>query len=569
MKSVETISKIRQETIDSEPQLEELIDLTAEIMLSPAGRAKIAAIKTDNEHPQHIENAWLAQYRTIDPYDKRKRLPPIELKNIQINAALTKQIELLGETILDEAFDCLGETAIEILEEFKKCTDEEIDKKMLLCNSVLRLIEEFSEKANLAFKEDDEKENYSPIRLSPNLIGKLPNPEINPTCLGQSILAASFFHKADIPMLHSGVVISRSDGELTSQSTIMRELVEYVDENSLDISSNFRKRLAELYNHNVDTLTNHRGFHAAVYAQLGKEAWIQMDPNYGCALIEGGRAMLIEESYEKLNNNQVVGTEDHIYVGGNVEDLAYIIRRKLPDLMPSIDEMEQLLLSCPAEEMYSHIIEKIFRPFLFKGPDSTTNETILKIERDLKILLDVIGGGYGYLQTRISEVIRDSFVNSNYSTDILTGFKRFQSDPEFRRRRLADLQIAPMVLIIGIQSDFVEAKTEKYNSGGLGHTFVDAGLPAYRIGMSVLSDVAVHYGDELPLSTWLGYWPSKVSLFEHRDQVLTPSQKSLRKAAARYALNGNSTLTNQSTMGIIEDILTDSYQGELDANSRA
>ncbi len=568
MKSVETISNIRRETIDSEPQLEELIDLTAEIMLSPGGRAKIAAIKTDNEHPQHIENAWLTQYRTIDPEDKRKRLPPIELKNIQINPAIADRIELLGETILDEAFECLGESAIEILEAFKKCGDDEIDKKLTLSNSVLDLIETLGKRAALKFDGEDEKEDYPPIRLSPNLIGKLPDPNLNPTCLGQSILAASFFHKADVPMLHSGVVISRSDGELTSQSTVIREMVEYADENNLDMSPNFRKRLSEMYNQNADTLSNHRGFHAAVYAQLHKDSWIQMDPNYGCALIEGGGAMFIDEAYEKLKQRQAMGTEDHIYLGGNVEDLVCIIRRKLPDIMPSMDKIEQLLLECPAEEMYSHIVEEVFKPFLFKGPNSSTiDETTRKIESDLKVLLDVIGGGYGYLQTRISEVIRESFVNPDHSPDIIAGFKRFQTDADFRRRRLADLQIAPMILLVHIQSDFIEAKTEKYNSGGLGHTFVDAGLPAYRIGMSVLSDVAVHYGDELPLSTWLGYWPSKVSLFEHRDQVLTPSQKALRKAAARYALKGNSTLTNQSTIGIIEDILTDSYQGASNAHS--
>ncbi|MDO8335372.1 MAG: hypothetical protein Q7T74_01130 [Candidatus Saccharibacteria bacterium] len=563
MKSVDTIRNLRQETVDSEPQLEELIDLTAEIMLSPAGRAKIAATNaTDPEYPQYVDNAWLTQYRTGDPGDKKKRLPPIELKNIQINSATARRIELLGETILEEAFECLGESAVEILEEFKKCKDDETDKKALLCNSILYLIEDFSEKATFAFKEEDEVEDYSPMRLSPNLIGKLPNPELNPTCLGQSILAASFFHKAGVPMLHSGVVISKTDNELTSQSTIIRDLLEYVEKNNLNISPNFRYRIAEMHDENAKKLSDHRGFHAAVYAQLGQESWIQLDPNYGCALIEGGVAMFLEDSYKKLNEHQVVGAEDHIYLGGNVEDVGLFIARGIPDIMPSIDELEQILMNCPPEEMYSYILAEVFKPFLFKGVNTSTDKAILKIERDVKMLLDIIGGGYGYLQERISEVVRNSFVNSDYSPDMLMGFKRFQSDAEFRQRRLADLQIAPMILAIQIQSDFVDAKTKRFNSGGLGHTFVDAGLPAYRIGMSVMSDVAVHYGDELPLSTWLGYWPSKVSLFEHRDQALTDSQKSLRKAAAHYALKGSRTLTNQSAIGIIESILTDSYQGE-------
>src|SRR5690606_21858595 len=53
--------------------------------------------------------------------------------------------------------------------------------------------------------EDESAHFYPPHRISPKFIGSYPTPNVQPSCLSASIIAASFFERAGKPVLHGGV----------------------------------------------------------------------------------------------------------------------------------------------------------------------------------------------------------------------------------------------------------------------------------------------------------------------------------------------------------------------------
>jgi hypothetical protein len=107
------------------------------------------------------------------------------------------------------------------------------------------------------------------------------------------------------------------------------------------------------------------------------------------------------------------------------------------------------------------------------------------------------------------------------------------------------------MLILKLESHWYKFKRENPASGGAVHGYLDLGLTQYRIGISVLSDIATFYGDELPLSTWLAYWPSDVSLAEHYQQTPTIAQGLL----ARQSL-ADVKSSNYLTYPTLDDILS-------------
>ena len=91
---------------------------------------------------------------------------------------------------------------------------------------------------------------------------------------------------------------------------------------------------------------------------------------------------------------------------------------------------------------------------------------------------------------------------------------RCKTDEQYLRRRAEDLSLLPLYNMVSLSVGYTNA-TASRDDFPRAHAVYEVGLPAYRIGAAVLSDLASMMGSDLPPAFWLSYWPSHISLAEH------------------------------------------------------
>ncbi len=570
----EILDSLKSETIDSEPELRELLELARVMMLRQAkGQESKPDINTNGE------NSWPLQKLIVNDDEEEGHaesvIPaPSELSELPINPEIQLEIEQLGEDILEEAFECFGDAGKELLEHYKDCGDNDLDEKIKVVKKLLGLVGFIAGKAESKFivdsveGEECEPIQYPPIRISPKLIGELPNPKLEPSCLGRSILITSFFHKAGTPTLHAGLVMAHHESELLAQIRSISQINEFTKTRDIDTSNNYIADLRAIHAKNADTITDHSGFHAATYVKITDDRWLQLDPNYGSVPIpKDVSPSTLDKALTKIQEdrkNGYIGSEKQIYLQSDPEREFTRAQLKLAPFIPSSKEVEDALINSPDIDMYQTILTTVFSQLLeIAGPELDKSNKLYDIQDRLKGFINLIADGEKTEKTVrkvIRDIVRDIFTsNSNISLD--QAFSRTKVDEHFRRRRVADLQLAPLRVIIQLQSDFFNARYNKIGRAGSGHVWVDLGHPSYRVGMSVLSDIAVYGEDKLPLSTWLSYWGNTVSLFEHISQNSSSSQEHLKKVALKYGLEESGVLTNLSTVTILRGVLESSTEG--------
>lgn len=133
------------------------------------------------------------------------------------NREVQEKIEAFGKALLEESFNVLGEDAAEKAESFQAMDQSDrIATLEWLLNRIAQIrdaaLKPIGQEGAGVDKEVGNAYNriFHPARLSPKLIGKYPNVELSPTCLGLSILCASFLEKAGVPYMHAGLVRSNS-----------------------------------------------------------------------------------------------------------------------------------------------------------------------------------------------------------------------------------------------------------------------------------------------------------------------------------------------------------------------
>lgn len=514
---IEDEAELQVETEAAEPKLAELLRFARELMLKkPADEAGLGSNGTDKK----------------GAFDTATHVEVERLANLGGNRESIDAIERFGRDILDEAFECFGEDGPIALDKFRKAetTDEKID----VCRHIEGIVNVMAEKAVHQFDDEDkETHRYSPIRLSPKLIGIYPDTVLETTCLGKSILMASFFAKLGLPMLHGGVVLSSQDDKLTVQAETIKQILAPENHPGHTISPVIYDILDGTSLSSAIATMVPRGFHAATYAEIEEGVWIQHDPNYGSAVIRNEGANRLDEAFGDLmvlHEDTYSTAEARLMLAANDNDYFFAdLAKAMGTVLPAYEMVDDILRSTPSHEVYGVIVEKLFLSILPLGPEGAEDETRLKIKETIGRCLILTGRHIEpYAEEAIGHVL-DTYVFVDSNNSRLESIERCKTDKAYRERMVADLCIAPLMLVLKVQSDWFEAKKKALGPGGYGHTCVDLGLPEYRIGICVLSDIAGHYGDELPLSAWLAYWPSDVSLAEHFRQTPTPAQKLLAR----------------------------------------
>lgn len=542
-------SQLESETREAEPAFRELLEFAQNLMLRNVVEDSVVPSTIP---AQSIQNGWHERQRLEQTYYNGDATPaiPDEMLSLQPDIATLRAIEQFGQAILDEAFDCLGPDAMKMTELFKD-KGGLIDPKVLVCKWLQLQVETISRKARHQFKEEDAKAaRYSSLRLSPKLIGTVDQPVLNPTCLGKSILITSFFAKTDTPILHGGVILSGAQLEQLTQAKVIEEIRSSMKSQQLDVPDMLEQGLIESSEENIHGITGHRGFHAATYVKLTEGLWVQLDPNYGHALIDGANARYLDAAYQDLmpsgkdtkgqpsykETRFIIDQPDDVFIAKIATEMAHI----------KVDpqKIKDILQNTPTAEVYAELVQELFADLMPEDDkDSDGNAPLHEIRRLVERAVPPGSPTHKYLQYVIAHVFETYVFTDCEKGGYLEGIERCKNDQAYLQRRVEDLCVLPFMFILSLDSTRRSDKKSALGRGGFGHPYVELGSPAYRVGASVLSDIAGEYGDELPLSWWLAHWPSHVSLAEHLNQTPSTAQRQLAETAIRSCRDTRGGLT--------------------------
>ncbi|HET8991597.1 MAG TPA: hypothetical protein VFN31_01000 [Candidatus Saccharimonadales bacterium] len=577
--SKELQAQLNAETEAALPRFDELLDFALDAMLDDRTNydkhyQEASVGYQPDEQREVVKNLGL--WTVNEALDQTIEIEPslvefmdsFDVLKLPMNTDIQAKIEAFGKAVLDEAFNCLGEEAphyASLLRQAK--TDKDRTKAVEWLFDRLYDIQEFSEAG--ANGESDITEDqivnilsgrrlsrfYHPLRLSPKMIGQYPLIMVEPTCLGYSILASAFFERAGVPYLHTGIARTSSDEARSIQNSIMGLLIRVSENIGVEMPNDLIAVYAAAGMQNIESIRDHNGFHAAVYARLSDRMWVQVDPNYHSNILMTRLwAQNMNASYsECLSRNKIArGSELTFTPEMNMSSqlFNFIIALKLSEQFPDIEEISQSLDETTPENFRSEFITKYFRDF-FTAEESFLSRSIQYISNTLSANLKVTKEEL--LQDIIFGVIEDYVFTDAKNGNISACIDRCRTDQGYKRRISEALAWTPLLVAARLQSKYGNTIIEDRLK--LPHTTIDAGIPAYRIGMAILSDLAVYCGDQLPLSFWMTYWPSQISFAEHYANELsqTDAQTRLKTQIARDLKD--TPLKYGVLDGIVDDVL--------------
>lgn len=466
--------------------------------------------------------------KEIGPDDEEPAFKMAELLEVphefsdRLNFRMLENAERFGQALIDESFAILGKDAEAQAQKLKSATNE--DEEGAVIDWLNHRIQTICEKSRSeSSREDEENFFYPPFRISPKFIGAYPSIEVQPSCLSASVMAASFFEKADVATMHAGVTSPASE----AGTVLLLEMIQRAV-NSEKYEA-FLPRMIPLAKGATGWLERPIAQHAAVYAKLSS-SWVQFDP-YGDVTY----FMLDEESdqlstaYDSLSEWKGVMPNLEFTTAPAPNDaiaMQYPEHASLSFILSEYEHSETLLpvidlklKTIPDESYQSYLYDTCVQPFLdplfrrnlSEGTRAGIKEHLAKydipeLERS---------GVYDTRFNKLFDTVLTRYILQGDSSEEF--IKRCASDPEYRRRRAEDFLAVPMLM--AVTNAALVAQTDM----GYAHLSVDVGNPAMRIGLATLSDFALYDDYPLPASFWTTHWPGAVSVLENLDNPPTSS----------------------------------------------
>lgn len=476
-------------------------------------------------------------FSDLDEYDADKLVTldaPLRSPNIfhdKTNADVVVKIEAFGKQLIDESYAVLGPEADEHVRVFQTGDLKEQVKSIVWLNA---RIQELTKGADVSYSE--EVEQYYPFRLSPKLLQNFPD-EVRPTCLGVSILAASFFEKTKADYMHAGVAVSGQEMQMEG----MVELFDYLESRSEHLPTDFYESVQQKRLDIIDRLYLDRGFHAALYVKCADYRWLQVDPNYHATrFVNVVVADKLNETYSTLKEFEQIAP--NLELGQPMPLFAcfqtgskYLIEHYYKNLPEDLlDNALRTILSATdsvPQKIYDEFIEATFERF---SRDDTLHEAIRYIAEDLAsctVFSEYTKQDEKYLQEIFYKVFEKYFVRDRSFDEIR---RMCQQDDAYMNRTINDLMCLPIITCVALGLDDVTMNVLDAKE----HRDLELGLPYSRIGASVLSDFSVYYDDSLPPSFWPAHWSSLIPMTEsmHRRGNREAQASALRNQVAWNSL---------------------------------
>lgn len=480
-----------------------------------------------------------------------------DLVPVRPDMEIQNKIGAFGTALIEESFKCLGEDAEDLANEFGAADAERQKEIILWLYDRISVIKDFERETVLVEEDqtsgirllpaepipegtprgepiiinfrdstieevreivdelmddldedhpDDLDENnqyfYHPVRLSPKIVGTYPNIEIAPTCLGVSVLAASFFAKAGVDYLHAGVMHTALDETRMTQLELVLRIRKIAENHGLTLASEVGDVLQNMEDVITRMRRHDRGHHAIVCVRLANDGWVYFDPNYGSlsALmdIDNERADKVFEALQDFasvdkGNSQMIrsleGQYTRIYniMLNDLEERHVEIDDAVDSFMQSDDWIEELKMF-----MIGRMAE-------VDGVDYSIDYQTAHTTRDKEKFIDF----------HTSAVIEKCVLHGMTPEAIK---ERYLNDESFRHRRIEDFTMAPYLLVLRFLGGHADLQQRNLKTP---HATLEAGLPAFRIGACALSDFSLYTGNEIPLSFWVANWAGHVAVESH------------------------------------------------------
>lgn len=415
-----------------------------------------------------------------------------------------------GTALLNEAYTSIGVGVEAKIAEYREATtaEQQIETLQWL-DKRLRDIKNLREGDDVL---------YHPARLSPKLVGAYPDITLPPTCLSYSIMAASFLHRANAPMLHAGVMATRNTLSTyqIAANWLAKSFELAEDHGSTSLSESLCEKAVDARDR-LHAANAEGGYHAVVLTQLLDGRWVQIDPNFESTVLLPNEQcdQAVTQAYQRLN--------DYATIAPLLEQTVAMEHKALPALWaefiaPKNDTMRHCLAQLEAiftddddESLPRRIIEVLYRyrqSTLDPVAQPTAHEYRTLLDEQV-IMVDAQGNHDPFSEkTPYGEEVYDLLYTYILCDQDPGDFKqRCRRDKNYLQRRLVDAE-ALMSTVFCLEAELM-AQYDSYKNTA--HAVFEVGRPAQRIAMTVLNEYATAVADGvLPPSFWNGTWPSLV-----------------------------------------------------------
>lgn len=486
----------------------------------------------DTDGEDGIEHLWI---------DAPHRFP--QLTSDEPRLHLVHEARQFGQELLDMAYRCLGPEIHEKARAFREATSDEVQLDIILW--LHNRLNEFAYGGRgLELNEEGAEVDgfYHPVRLSPLAIGRYPDHRLSPTCLGISIIAASFFEKAGADHLHVGVMRTAMQAQFSRLHLLLDHIREVAETKGTSVVESVQKSITATASSVRERLSNDTGFHAANLVRLQSGAWATLDANFYIISLDDKPNSAKGKIYEILRQYEesAPGLElTYLRRAGAPADsiMAWLIDERMPRPQYDDDTLRRILLE--EDESIPDKLRQIIMPELLKDQTGGRPEVVEFIDK-----MYSQNAFYGCFE---------KYVLWGESLEVVLG--RCKQDGEYLRRRIDDLKSmwVPAVVSMAVQATNQYAEYCRCDD----HEMLEVGLPAQRIGLAVLKDFDLYCGGDISPGFWISNWASQIPVIEamdSEDKVSRPGQHRLARAHA--ASLSWSRLRYEKSCGIVNSFIS-------------
>ncbi len=418
-------------------------------------------------------------------------------------------VEAFGTQLLDEAYRCLGTDANDYLRQLQKATSAE--EQIAVLEWLSNRVDDIGDKSKIRTQEGEYF--YHPIRLSPKVLGSYPNERFDPTCLGKSILIASFLHKAGWQHMHVGLMLTQTEDETTSLSATMYRMSE---SQVYDFPELLRDRL---FDHAISLQNAFRdaGFHACCVAKLSSGEWYLMDPNFNTNYIIDSKNHIgsLDNAYDDTVGMQAITPAIERVVEISLPSFTWLATKSIRNAEKiEFDDKAiiDLLQNSDADEFMHKLLSLLYGTIdaLECSADDQTKDLYECYSGFRSILITHPTGQESTIFDDAFEKVWIKFLLWEQPLDLF--LDRCRTDEQYLLRRMKDVRNLPVLIFLECMKTHILTNQD---INAIRHSVLEVGQPTYRIGAAVLSDFAAYLNIGPSSSTWAGLWNGRIPLTEH------------------------------------------------------
>lgn len=415
--------------------------------------------------------------------------------------AVGNKIATFGARYLTEIYSVLGEDADATVARFCDSQQTPEDDKMLLTWLLERCqsIDEYGQQLAIT------NEIYTPVNLSPKIIGSYPDVQSPLNCLSIDAMAIACLQRAGAEVYYTRFLKTASQDEYESVSLIAHNICASLPNMADELHS-------KMEGIDLDAgLTSylHRGFHAGLIARMPSGKLYSIDPR-------GNMISPIEdEQYDVMCNKleMLRGQPCDVMVDEPNGFLYDTILSRLRDMYSHSDTLSELTLQ---DEQVAALCDILQQP---GGVERIKSKAVQYFDGvNDRMSLNTLSHEFEHGQA-IDEVITKAVDRWIFhDLDEQTIQRQYIESESMQQEIAVRLRSLP---VVSLMAAVVYINTHHIGTGqGKGVLPQEISNAEYGIGASVLHDMSAQLGEHLPPGFWAAHWASVVPHVELAEAYL-------------------------------------------------